>query len=42
MSSGSYAIKMKFNVNVWVLMEVAEGSELYPRLDYRTSQQLLN
>ena len=29
MSPGSFAIKMKFNLNVRVLMEVAEGSELY-------------
>ena len=32
MSSWSYAIKIKFNVNVWVLMEKAEGSEFYNKL----------
>ena len=43
MSSGSYAIKMKFNLNVKALMEVAEASELYNGLDLdKTSQQLLN
>ena len=33
MSSGSYAIKMKFDLIVRVLMEVAEGSEIYNKLD---------
>ena len=31
--SRSYAIKTKFNLNVRVFMEEAEGSELYYRLD---------
>ena len=31
-SSGSYAIKMKFDSNVRVLMEVVEGSEICNRL----------
>ena len=33
MSSVNYAIKIKFNLNARVLMEVAEGSELYYRLN---------
>ena len=32
-SSGSYAIRMKFNSNVRLLMEAAKGNELYYRLD---------
>ena len=34
-SSGSYAIKMKFNSDVRLLMEAVDGNELYYRLDLK-------
>ena len=40
MSSGSYAIKMKSNLNVTVLMEVAEGSELYYKLNLQCLRKI--
>ena len=36
MSSESYAIKGKFNLNVRVLMDAVEGSEIYNRLGLLT------
>ena len=42
MFSGSYTIKIKFNLNVKILIEATKGVNYKIGWVYQTSQQLLN